>query len=174
MEAHFCPMCGVEHGGQVAEVTEEGDSDTARALDTVDRALDLVETMVEQEEETERLEVVADATVDVAEIEADATVDVIEALTEESPVSPEETPAEVEPEADEPAEDGADGAVEETEADADAEGAEGEGDGNDDDDHAGKGTPVGIPPQLDEEGQSKSTGPRKTSAFHKRRVKRRR
>jgi hypothetical protein len=167
MDPHFCSTCGVACSGPTAAVVEEGDGGgdevELAALDTVNHALDVIETMVEEEEETERVEAVADATVDVVEAEADATVDVVEALTEEEPEpvedeSPEEVEEVVEPET-EDTPDEEEGAEEE-------EPAEG--------DHTGEATPVEVPPQLEEEATgSRPSGARTTSAFRRRRMKRR-
>lgn len=165
MDAHFCSTCGTAcTGPAVAETVEEVDDPgtVERALDTVDHALDVIETMVEEEEETERVEAVADATVDVVEAEADATVDVVEAVTEESSVEEvEEVPA-VEPESteDQPQD-------EETDETPDDDGEVSE-----EGEHAGNATPVEVPPQLNEDESRPQSSSRSTSAFRKRRMRR--
>jgi hypothetical protein len=166
MDPHFCSTCGVACNGpaEVVEGVSDGDDgDTVeRALDTVDHALDVIDHMHEDEETTEQVEAIADAEVDIVEAEADATVDVVEALTEEEPVTEEEH---VDEPVDEPAEDEVDEPVDEPAE----EPAEEEGETTSD-----KGTPVEVPPQLEENDERPSGGARTTSAFRRRRMRGRR
>lgn len=173
MDPHFCSTCGVACSGPTAAVVEEGDGGgdevELAALDTVNHALDVIETMVEEEEETERVEAVADATVDVVEAEADATVDVVEALTEGDSMGGdgEADTDETDPAGDE--EEPATGDTGDEEAEDGGDGVDG-----DEEDHTGEATPVEVPPQLEEEATgSRPSGARTTSAFRRRRMKRR-
>ena len=150
MAEHFCPMCGVAHGGdpvaeEVAEpepvdIGEPEGEDPEVAVAAIEAVAEVAEaalaTVTElhaQEEETERLEITEDAATDRTEVLADVLTDAIE----EEPDEPE--------------------VHEEPEEDEELEGSE------------ETGEPIAVaPPAREESGQGGKAPVKQESAFSKR------
>lgn len=197
MDEHFCPMCGVAHGGADGAGEGAGDEVAVAAIESMAEvstaAIDGLVEMHAQEEETEQVEALTEMVSDVTEIEADALgdEDLTETQTTEEwdetgdegldPDQPETLP---EPDLDHQETEHPDHPEENREREEtrtpERSHAPEESPSEREDEHleAGQGaheesTPIGVPPQLADDEPERRPASRTTNSFRRRRVHRR-